>query len=185
MRVVTTDLPGVLLIEPDVHRDVRGLFVETYHDARYRAAGIEGPFVQDNHSRSVARTVRGLHMQVGQAKLVRVLRGAVYDVAVDVRSGSTTFGRWVGVTLSADDFRQCYIPAGFAHGFAVLTAEADVEYKITRLYDRAAEVGIAWDDPAIGITWPVGAPILSDRDRANPTLHSVRHRLSAITSANG
>ena len=179
MRFVPTDLPGVIVVEPDVHHDGRGFFLETYHAAKYAAAGIPGPFVQDNLSRSVRATLRGLHLQVArpQAKLLRVIEGEIYDVAVDVRRGSPTFGRWVGVTLSADSHRQCYVPAGFAHGFSVISETAQVEYKCTDLYDPASEIGIAWDDPEIGIQWPVKEPILSDRDRAHPRLAAVRDRL--------
>jgi dTDP-4-dehydrorhamnose 3,5-epimerase len=185
VRVMPAELPDVLVIDPDVYRDDRGFFLETYHAERYRSHGIEGPFVQDNHSRSVARTIRGLHLQIGrpQAKLVRVISGAIYDVAVDVRRGSPTFGRWVGVTLSADNFKQCYIPAGFAHGLCVLSATAEVEYKCTDLYEPAAEIGIAWDDPAIAITWPVDSPLLSDRDRRHPTLAGQADRLPTYAPA--
>ncbi len=184
MRVVSTDLPGVLVVEPDVHRDARGFFLETFHLDKYRVAGIPGPFVQDNQSSSVAGTVRGLHLQVGrrpQGKLVRVLEGAIYDVAVDVRRGSPTFGRWVGAWLSSDDFRQIYVPPGFAHGFAVTSPTAQIEYKCTDLYDPEGEIGIAWNDPAIGIEWPVhlfpGAPLLSSRDSLHPPLASLVDRL--------
>lgn len=172
MRVVPTDLPGVLVIEPDVHHDDRGFFLEIYHAQKYQALGIEGPFVQDNHSRSLARTIRGLHVQVlrPQAKLIRVIEGSVFDVAVDVRRGSPTFGRWVSVVLTAENFSQCYVPEGFAHGFAVLSETAQVEYKCSDLYDPACEIGIAWNDPAIGIHWPIDEPLLSDRDRRHPTL---------------
>jgi dTDP-4-dehydrorhamnose 3,5-epimerase len=172
VRVVPTDLPEVLVIEPDVHYDGRGFFLETYHVERYRGVGIDLPFLQDNHSCSVRGTIRGLHLQVGrqQAKLVRVVEGEIYDVAVDVRLGSPTFGRWVGVVLSAANFRQCYVPGGFAHGFAVLSSMAQVEYKCTALYDPEAEIGIRWDDPALAIDWPVEQPILSVRDQEWPTL---------------
>jgi dTDP-4-dehydrorhamnose 3,5-epimerase len=172
MRIVPTDLPGVVVVEPDVHRDDRGFFLETYHAQKYEALGIGKPFVQDNHSRSLAGTIRGLHLQVlcPQAKLIRVIEGAVFDVAVDVRRGSPTFGRWVSVVLTAENFRQCYVPEGFAHGFAVLSPVAQVEYKCSDLYDAACEIGIAWNDPAIGIRWPVDAPLLSDRDRRHPNL---------------
>jgi dTDP-4-dehydrorhamnose 3,5-epimerase len=184
--VVPTELPGVVIIEPDVHHDGRGFFLETYHAEHYRAAGIVEPFVQDNHSRSVYGTVRGLHLQVGQpqAKLVHVVEGEVFDVAVDVRVGSPTFGKWVGVTLSASNFRQCYIPAGFAHGFSVTSTIAQVEYKCTGLYHPASEVGIAWDDPALDIAWPVERPILSERDRKHRTLDSVKHLLPAYLNTN-
>jgi dTDP-4-dehydrorhamnose 3,5-epimerase len=167
VRFEQTDLPGVIVIEPDVYRDGRGFFLETYHAEKYLAGGIAGPFVQDNHSQSVGGTLRGLHLQPRrpQGKLVRAVQGAIFDVAVDVRVGSPTFGRWVGVTLSADDFRQCYVPPGFAHGFCVVSPTAQVEYKCTELYYPETEIGIAWDDPAFGIAWPVQEPILSARDR--------------------
>lgn len=179
MRFIPSDLPGVIVVEPDVHRDSRGFFLETYHAEKYAVAGILGPFVQDNHSRSVHATLRGLHLQVArpQAKLLRVIEGEIYDVAVDVRRGSPTFGRWVGVTLSADSHRQCYVPVGFAHGFSVISETAQVAYKCTDVYDPDAELGIAWDDPEIGIRWPIAQPILSDRDRANPRLAAVREGL--------
>lgn len=172
MRVLPTELPGVVIIEPDVHRDGRGFFLETYHADRYRDHGMPGPFVQDNHSQSVAGTLRGLHLQLRrpQGKLIRVVEGEVFDVAVDVRRGSPTFGRWVSVTLTADNFRQCYVPPGFAHGFCVVSPIAQLEYKCTDLYDPASEIGIAWNDPAIGISWPVTDPILSQRDSRHPTL---------------
>ena len=167
-----------------MHRDPRGFFLETFHQDKYREAGIPGPFVQDNHSSSVAGTVRGLHLQVGrrpQGKLVRVLEGAIYDVAVDVRRGSPTFGRWVGAWLSSDDFRQVYVPPGFAHGFAVTSPTAQIEYKCTDLYDPEGEIGIAWNDPAIAIEWPVhlfpGPPLLSGRDSVLPALASLTDRL--------
>jgi dTDP-4-dehydrorhamnose 3,5-epimerase len=179
MRVVLTDLPGVLIVEPEVFTDGRGFFMETYHAARYREHGIDGPFLQDNHSRSVAGTLRGLHLQVRrpQGKLVRVIEGEVYDVSVDVRRGSPTFGRWVGVTLTAENVRQCYVPPGFAHGFCVLTPVAQVEYKCTDVYDPGGEVGVAWDDPALAIPWPVREPMLSDRDKKHPTLAELGDRL--------
>ncbi len=172
MRCIPSIIPAVLVIEPDVHRDSRGIFVETYHAEKYRASGITAVFVQDNHTRSVARTLRGLHMQrrKPQAKLIRVIAGEIFDVAVDLRRGSSTFGRSVGVVLSADNFKQCYIPVGFAHGFCVLTEEAEVEYKCSDVYDATDEFGIAWNDPALAIPWPISDPLLSDRDRANPTL---------------
>jgi len=169
----------VLIVEPDVHRDHRGFFVETYHAEKYRAHGIAAVFVQDNHTRSVARTVRGLHMQRRrpQAKLIRVIAGEIFDVAVDLRRGSPSFGRSVGVALSADNFKQCFIPIGFAHGFCVLTDTAEVEYKCSDTYDAADEFGIAWNDPALAIAWPVSDPILSERDRHHPTLAEVSDKL--------
>lgn len=179
MRFLPTQLPGVIVIEPDVFRDDRGFFVETYHAEKYRAAGIHGPFVQDNHSRSTRGTLRGLHLQLQrpQAKLVRAIEGEIYDVAVDVRRGSPTFGRWTGVTLSAENFKQCYVPAGFAHGFSVISETAQVEYKCTDLYDPGSEIGIAWDDPDLAVRWPVERPILSRRDRENPRLAQLGDRL--------
>jgi dTDP-4-dehydrorhamnose 3,5-epimerase len=176
VRVVATELPGVLVVEPDVIHDGRGFFLETYHADRYREHGINGPFVQDNHSRSVGRTLRGLHLQFHrpQGKLIHVIEGEVYDVAVDVRRGSPTFGRWVAVTLSAENHRQCYIPPGFAHGFCVTSDVAQVQYKCTDLYDPASEIGIAWNDPQIAIQWPVADPILSARDRRHPLLADVQ-----------
>jgi dTDP-4-dehydrorhamnose 3,5-epimerase len=170
--VVPTELPDVLVIEPNVHVDGRGFFLETYHADRYREHGIAAPFVQDNHSRSAARTLRGLHLQLHrpQGKLIRVIEGEIFDVAVDVRRGSPTFGRWVSVRLSAENFTQCYVPPGFAHGFCVLSPVAQVEYKCTDLYDAQSEVGVAWDDPALGIAWPVANPVLSIRDSRHPTL---------------
>lgn len=181
MRIVSTDLPGVLIVEPDVFRDDRGFFLETYHAEKYAALGIRHTFVQDNHSSSIAGTIRGLHVQVGrlQAKLIRVLRGTVCDVAVDVRRGSPTFGRWIAITLTAAEFRQCFIPRGFAHGFAVLSDIAEVEYKCSDFYDPLTEVGIAWNDPTLQISWPVERPLLSPKDRANPMLDAVRDRLPA------
>jgi dTDP-4-dehydrorhamnose 3,5-epimerase len=186
VRFSQTALPGVILIEPDVHRDSRGFFVETYHAEKYRAGGIAEAFVQDNHSRSVRGTVRGLHLQVRQpqGKLIRVIEGEIYDVAVDVRKGSPTFGQWVGLALSAENFRQSYIPPGFAHGFSVVSEIAQVEYKCTALYDPGGEIGIAWDDPAVGIRWPVERPILSERDRGNARLEALAERLPIHAPSN-
>lgn len=175
MKFLPAAIPGVIVIEPDVHRDLRGFFLETYHEEKYRAGGIADVFVQDNQSRSAGGTIRGLHLQIRhpQGKLIRVIEGEIFDVAVDVRRGSPTFGQWVGVALSAANFRQCYIPQGFAHGFAVVSEVAQVEYKCTDVYDAPSEIGIAWDDPAIGITWPVSNPVLSDRDKRHPRLAEV------------
>ncbi|MBM3189975.1 MAG: dTDP-4-dehydrorhamnose 3,5-epimerase [Chloroflexi bacterium] len=175
MQVSETALPGVLVIEPTVHEDERGFFYESYNQRAYAAQGIADTFVQDNHSRSVRGVLRGLHYQAppGQAKLVRVAVGAVFDVAVDVRWGSPTFGRWIGVELSAENRRQLYIPAGLAHGFCVLSEVAEFLYKVTTYYAPADERGILWSDPAIGIAWPVTAPILSDRDRRHPLLRDI------------
>ncbi len=184
MRVVSTEIPGVLLIEPDVHRDDRGFFVETYRADEYRVGGVPGPFVQDNYSRSVARTLRGLHLQLRrpQGKLIRVVRGAVFDVAVDVRRGSPTFLKWVGLTLSAENFRQCYVPPGIAHGFCALSEMADIEYKCTDVYDPESDVGIAWNDPALAIAWPIADPLLSARDRKHPPVAALLDRLPVFAT---
>jgi dTDP-4-dehydrorhamnose 3,5-epimerase len=181
MRVLPTEIPGVLLVEPDVYRDSRGFFLETYHERRYREAGIAATFVQDNHSRSARGTVRGLHFQVRrpQGKLVRALSGEMFDVAVDVRRGSPTFGRWVGATLTGDNFRQIYVPPGFAHGFCILSEVGEVEYKCTELYDPEDELGVAWNDPQIGIEWPAAEPLLSAKDKTAPRLAQVLDRLPA------
>ena len=170
MRLVETTLPGVVILEPHVHRDDRGFFLEVYRADRLAALGIDVRFVQDNQSRSERGTLRGLHWQWRrpQAKLIRVVAGEIFDVAVDIRRGSPTFGRWVSETLSAGNFRQMFVPEGFAHGFCVTSDVADVEYKCSDVYDPAGEAGLAWDDPALGIAWPVGEPVLSDRDRRHP-----------------
>lgn len=179
MRVIPAEIPEVLLIEPDVFTDTRGFFLETFNAERYAAHGMPGPFVQDNHSRSVQGTVRGLHLQLThpQAKLIRVVVGEIFDVAVDVRVGSPTFGNWVGVRLSAESFRQCYIPPGFAHGFSVLSPIAEIEYKCTGIYDPTGQLGLLWNDPALAIPWGVETPVLSDRDRDNPTIREALDRL--------
>jgi dTDP-4-dehydrorhamnose 3,5-epimerase len=168
MRFLTTALPGVLVIEPDVFRDPRGFFFETYHTRKYREGGVGATFVQDNHSRSTRGTLRGMHAQRvhPQGKLVRVVLGEVFDVVVDIRRGAPTFMQWFSVTLSADNFRQCYVPPGFAHGFLVTSEVAEFEYKCTDFYDPQDELRILWNDPAIGIAWPVQDPVLSDKDRA-------------------
>lgn len=179
MKCVPLELDGVLLVEPRVHRDERGFFLETYHQDRYRQVGIDLDFVQDNHSASQAGTLRGLHTQrtKPQGKLVRALQGAIFDVAADVRRGSPTFGRWVGAHLSSDNFRQLYIPPGFAHGFCVLTDLAHIEYKCTALYDPDDEITIAWNDPDLDIAWPIADPILSARDAAAPALKTIERIL--------
>jgi dTDP-4-dehydrorhamnose 3,5-epimerase len=172
MKVSETSLPGVLVIEPEVHRDTRGFFVETWHAQRYLDAGVPGTWVQDNLSRSSLGTLRGLHWQDGrpQGKLIRVVEGTVFDVAVDIRRESPTFGRWMGVELSAVNHLQCYVPPGFAHGFCVTSGVALVEYKCTDYYSRDDERGLVWNDPDLGIAWPIDRPILSARDRSHPTL---------------
>jgi dTDP-4-dehydrorhamnose 3,5-epimerase len=166
MKFLPTELSGVIIVEPDLYRDSRGFFLETYHAHKYAEGGIADPFVQDNHSRSVRGTLRGLHAQHAhpQGKLVRVLHGEIFDVAVDVRRGSPTFKHWLGVTLSADNFRQIYVPPGFVHGFCVVSDLAEVEYKCTDFYYPGDEMGIAWNDPDIGISWPLDHPQLSEKD---------------------
>jgi dTDP-4-dehydrorhamnose 3,5-epimerase len=166
-------------VEPDVHRDARGFFLETYHQRKYAAAGIIGDFVQDNHSRSARGTLRGLHAQVKQpqGKLVRVVEGEIYDVALDIRSASPTFGRWVGMRISGGDFRQLWIPPGFAHGFCVLSETAHVEYKCTAPYDPADEISILWNDPDLGIEWPIRDPIVSPKDSRAPRLREIKDRV--------
>ncbi len=179
MKFNLTDLEGVILVEPAVYGDDRGFFLETYHEKRYVAGGIAEHFVQDNHSKSRRGTLRGLHgqLQNPQGKLVRATEGEIFDVAVDVRRGSPTFGTWVGAALSAENFRQLYVPPGFVHGFCVLSESAQVEYKVTDFYDQEDEYGIIWNDPDIGIDWPIDQPLLSDRDRAAPSLRELEDRL--------
>lgn len=179
MRVIETELPGVVVIEPEVHKDERGFFLETFHGERYRRHGLPEVFVQDNHSRSVRGTLRGLHAQLRrpQGKLVRVVAGEVWDVAVDIRVGSPTFRRWVAVVLSAGNFRELYVPPGFAHGFCVLSEVAEVEYKCTDYYDPESELRLAWNDPELAIPWPVRDPILSAKDRAARTLRELHSLL--------
>ena len=166
MKVLETSLPGVLIIEPKVFDDERGFFMETYHEKRYREGGVDLSFVQDNFSHSVYGTLRGLHYQHphGQAKLVQVLMGEVFDVAVDIRRGSPTFGQWCGEYLSDKNRRQLLIPEGYAHGFCVLSDTALFIYKCTDFYTPESERGILWSDPALGIEWPVDNPLLSEKD---------------------
>ena len=174
MKVIETRLPGVLLLEPRVFGDARGFFMETWQAARYREAGMPERFVQDNHSRSRRGVLRGLHYQLvqPQGKLVWVARGAVFDVAVDIRRGSPNFGRWYGCVLDDVDHRQLYIPPGFAHGFCVVSDDADFFYKCTDYYHPPSEQGIAWDDPDIGIDWPLRDVALSGKDQKNPRLNA-------------
>ena len=176
MRVVDTPLPGVLVLEPRVFRDERGFFLETYRVDRLQELGIVHGFVQANQSRSVRGTLRGLHWQWRrpQAKLVRVVSGTIFDAVVDVRRSSPTFGRWCGVELSADNFRQLYVPVGYAHGFCVTSEHADVEYLCSDFYDPAGEAGLLWNDPSVGIEWPIAWPLLSSKDLAHPPLDLAR-----------
>jgi dTDP-4-dehydrorhamnose 3,5-epimerase len=185
VRAISTELPGVLIIEPDVHRDQRGFFVETYQQKKYAELGVPGPLVQDNHSRSVRGTLRGLHAQCRwpQGKLVRAVQGEMFDVAVDIRRGSPTFGRWVGVVLTGESFRQLWIPPGFAHGFCVLSDRVDVEYKCSDFYRPGDEITVLWSDPAIGIEWPIQGPLLSEKDAAAPRLAETLDRLPVFEEA--
>jgi len=177
MKFIQTELPGVLLVEPDVFRDARGFFLETFNAKKYREAGIAYDFVQDNHSLSQRGTLRGLHAQRRrpQGKLVRAVRGEIFDVAVDIRPGSRSFGQWAAATLSGENFRQMFVPPGFAHGFCVVSESAEVEYKCTDFYDQADEIGIAWN--SVGIDWPVKEPVLSAKDAELPRFDELRKAL--------
>jgi dTDP-4-dehydrorhamnose 3,5-epimerase len=178
-RRLDTELPDIALIEPEVHGDERGFLVETYREGAWRELGVDSEFVQENHSRSGRGILRGLHFQTspGQAKLVRCLRGRIFDAVVDLRSDSPTFRRWEGHELDDERHRQLYVPVGFAHGFCVLSETADVAYKLSSFYDPETEAGIAWDDPEIGIEWPLIDPVLSERDRTAPGLAEVEGEL--------
>ena len=175
MKVIKTRLPGALILEPRIFKDERGSFFESWSEARYRELGVDGPFVQDNVSVSRKGVLRGLHYQDprAQGKLVSVLSGRVFDVAVDVRRESNHFGQWVGVKLSSDNRRQFYVPPGFAHGFLVLSDSAIFTYKCTEYYSPSHERSLRWNDPEIGIKWPTAAPLLSAKDRAAPLLQDI------------
>jgi dTDP-4-dehydrorhamnose 3,5-epimerase len=179
MRFVATELPGVIVVEPTVHRDARGFFLEAYHEPRYRENGIALPFVQDNHSFSRRGTLRGLHGQSPhpQGKLVRVIEGEIWDVAVDVRVGSPRFGQHYGTVLSAENFRLVYVPPGVIHGFCVLSETAQVEYKCTAVYDPKGDFAVRWNDPELALPWPIADPVLSEKDARAPLLGEVRDRL--------
>lgn len=172
MIVTATDLPGVLIVEPDLFRDQRGYLLETYQQKRYPELGVDATFVQDNLSFSRKGVLRGLHYQLGrpQGKLVTVMHGTIFDVAADIRVGSPTFGRWLGVELSSEDHRQIYVPEGFAHGFCVLSETAVVLYKCTDFYAPPEERGILWNCPTLNIPWPVAEPVLSAKDAVLPRL---------------
>lgn len=176
-----TRIDGLVLIEPTVHADSRGFFAETYGQRSWQDLGVTAQFVQDNHSRSVAGTLRGLHFQThpGQAKLVRVARGRAWDVVVDIRRSSPSFGEWESFELDDERNLQLYVPIGFAHGFCALSDVVDVVYKVGSYYDPASERGIAWDDRDLGIPWPTDQPIISERDRHNPTLEQILDQLPA------
>ncbi len=166
LSFIKTDIPGVTIIEPAVFNDSRGFFLETYHNNKYSENGLEKRFVQDNHSHSIKGTLRGLHYQLkhSQGKLLYVLRGEIFDVVLDIRKGSPSFGKCISVILSSENKRQFYVPPGFAHGFCVTSEEADVIYKCTDFYAPDDEYGVIWNDPEIGIKWPVTDPVLSEKD---------------------
>jgi len=172
-RRLPTEIEGLVLIEPDVHGDERGFLVETFRENELRGLGIEVDFVQDNHSRSRGAVLRGIHLQRGQAKLVRCPQGKIWDVAVDLRPDSPTYKQWEGYELDGEAHRQLFVPAGFGHGFCLLSEEADVLYRLSSYYDPALESGIAWNDPEIGIEWPISDPLVSERDRSAPKLSEV------------
>jgi len=175
MKVTPTSLPGVLIIEPQIFKDNRGFFMETYHQKKYGQAGLNLIFVQDNLSHSARGTLRGLHYQFKhpQAKLVQVIKGSIFDVSVDIRQGAPSFGHWTGVHLSDENRRQVFVPEGFAHGFCVLSETADVIYKCTDLYSPDDEGGLLWSDPDLAIDWPIANPLLSDKDSQYPCLTDV------------
>ena len=182
MKFTSLEPADLILIEPDVHPDARGFFLEFFHAEKYAAAGIHGPFVQDNHSRSARGTLRGLHAQLRhpQAKLLRVVTGEIWDVAVDIRVGSPTFGRYAAVTLTAENYKQLYVPVGFAHGFCVMSDWAEVEYKTTDFYDPGGELRLRWDDPELAIPWPVRDPILSPKDAVAASLAELMPQLPRL-----
>ena len=178
-RRLETKLDGVVLVEPEVHGDDRGFLLESFNDERWRELGVDTDFVQDNHSRSRRGTLRGIHFQLrpGQAKLVRCVRGRIWDVAVDLRRDSPSYGEWEGHELDDQRHLQLFVPAGFGHGFCVLSDEADVSYKLSSHFDPDTEAGIAWDDPEVGIEWPLADPITSERDRTAPRLAEIADAL--------
>lgn len=180
MEFRSTSLPGVLLVVPKIFADARGFFLETYHVEKFRDGGIALPFVQDNHSKSVRGTLRGLHAQwrKPQGKLVRALQGEIFDVAVDARKGSPHFGKWFGTLLTAENRHMLWVPPGFVHGFAVVSETAEVEYKCTDVYDPGYELTVSWNDPEIGISWPISDPILSPKDAAGKSLREQLEHLA-------
>jgi dTDP-4-dehydrorhamnose 3,5-epimerase len=185
MKFTPIEPDGLIVVDPDVHRDDRGFFIESYHAAKYAAHGIHASFVQDNHSRSARNTLRGLHAQIRrpQAKLVRVVAGEIWDVVVDIRRGSPTFGRHAAVVLSAANFRQLFVPVGFAHGFCVLSDFAEVVYKSSDFYDAGGELRIRWNEPAFAISWPVTEPILSAKDEIASSLEEIIDELPQFEPA--
>ena len=183
MQFIPQLIPEIILIEPRVFKDPRGFFLETYHHEKYRAGGIDATFVQDNHSKSTRGTLRGLHAQLGehaQGKLIRCVAGEIFDVAVDIRRDSPTFGKWCGEILSAENFNQLWIPPNFAHGFLALSEYVEVEYKCTRLYHPQSEISVLWNDPAIGVEWPLDSePLLSEKDKNGKPLNDLLEQLPA------
>lgn len=179
MHRVETAIPDLVLLEATAHGDDRGFLLESFREAEWAEHGVAGPFVQENHSRSSKHILRGLHFQTspGQAKLVRCVRGAIWDVAVDLRPDSPTYKNWEGYELSDENHRQLFVPVGFGHGFCVLSDLADVAYKLTSVYDPATEAGIRWDDPEVGVEWPVADPQLSERDKVAPILAEIEATL--------
>jgi dTDP-4-dehydrorhamnose 3,5-epimerase len=175
IKIKKARLDGILVLEPKVFQDNRGMFLESYSKRNYQEAGVREEFVQDNHSVSQKGTLRGLHYQAGkgQAKLVRVTQGEVFDVVVDIRKESPTFGQWEGIIISAENFKQVYIPVGFAHGFYVLSQRAEFLYKCSEYYSPKEERGVRWNDPDIAIDWPDENPILSDKDKCLPFLREI------------
>jgi len=184
MNFIPTKLPGVVIIEPDIFKDDRGYFLETFQKSKYEGGGIGLEFVQHNHSHSTRGVLRGLHTQLGQpqGKLIRAIRGEIFDVAVDIQKGSPTYGEWVSVTLSGDNFKQLYVPPNFAHGFVVLSEEADIEYKCTNFYDPKSEITVIWNDPELNIDWPMDKPILSDKDKQGLPLKEFESQLPVFTA---
>ncbi len=179
VRRIETEIPDLVLLEAEAHGDERGFLLESYREELWAEHGISGPFVQENHSRSAQGILRGLHFQTspGQAKLVRCVRGTIWDVAVDLRRKSPTYRRWQGAELSDENYRQLFVPVGFGHGFCVLSEVADVAYKLTSVYDPATEAGIKWDDPGVGVEWPIADPKLSERDKTAPALAEIEAEL--------
>ena len=184
LTFIETEIPGVMIIESSVFNDSRGYFLETYHYNKYAENGLEVSFVQDNHSHSIKGTLRGLHYQLkkAQGKLLYTVKGEIFDVAVDIRKGSPTFGKWVSAVLSSENKKQLYVPPGFAHGFCVLSEEADVTYKCTDFYAPDDEYGVIWNDPEIGIDWPVKDPVLSDKDCKFNKLSNIPDNLLPVFS---
>ena len=185
MKLLETTIPGVLLIETVIYSDDRGFFMESYHAQRFADLGISNQFVQDNHSKSTRGTLRGLHFQYPhpQGKLVRVTQGEVFDVAVDIRTGSPTFGRSFSAVLDARNFRQMFVPEGFAHGFCVMSDTAEFQYKCTDFYSPDCELGIRWDDPDLAIDWPIQSPLLSTKDNEYPYLAQIPKQMLPIYGA--